>query len=166
MKHIKRYWAVAIVICIASMVVAVNVSQAATANGSLAMSATVAGACSVGASSIAFGNITNGVALSGTGSVSVTCSSGGAYTVDLGSGLNLSGGHRRMSSGGSPPNFLTYDLYQDASHLLLWGTSVSGTTEAGTGTGLAQNITVYGNVPAQASASGVYSDSVTITVSF
>jgi spore coat protein U-like protein len=103
-----------------------------------------------------------GAALSGTGSISVTCTSGGAYTVALGSGLNSSGGHRRMSSGGSPPDFLTYDLFQNASHSLLWETSVSGTAEAGTGTGVAQNITVYGNVPAWASDSGVYNDSVTI----
>jgi len=52
MKYLKRYWVIVIVICIASIFAAVNVSLAATANGSLNLSATVAGACSVGASSI------------------------------------------------------------------------------------------------------------------
>ncbi len=80
MRYFKRYWAMAIVICLASSFVAVNVSQAATANGSLAMSATMAGACSVGASSIAFGSITNGVATPGSGSISVTCTSGGGLS--------------------------------------------------------------------------------------
>ena len=64
------------------------------------------------------------------------------------------------------PYFLTYGLYKDASHAQPWG-STTGQTVAGTGTGSAQNVTVYGLIPIQTSPPiGTYQDYVIVTITY
>jgi spore coat protein U-like protein len=166
MNYLKSYLAIAAILCLASPFVTVNAARAATATGTLGVSGVVVvgGACTVGASSFDFGAY-SGVALSGSGTVSVTCPSGLAYTVDLSATLNttLSSVQPRLHGSGG---YLPYNLYQDAGHTLVWGLDNGGTAKAGTGTGAAQNITVYGNIPAQPIAPGTYTDTVGVTVSF
>jgi spore coat protein U-like protein len=173
MYYLKSYLAIAAILCLASTFVAVNVGSAATATGSLAVSGSVGASCSVGTSSLNFGALTSGVALSGSGTISVTCTSGAVYSVDLDAGLiHLAGSDRILYNGnglGSANigNFLSYDLYQDAGHTLLWGSGLSGgSAKAGTGTGAAQNIPVYGNIPAQPVNPGSFTDTVGVTVTF
>ncbi len=60
-----------------------------------------------------------------------------------------------------------YTLYRDAARTQLWGTTTGADTFAGTGAGVAQSVTVYGRVPAQATpAPGVYADTVNVTVTY
>ena len=48
-----------------------------------------------------------------------------------------------------------------------WGNSSGVITAAGTGSGLAQSLTVYGRVPAQTTPSpGAYTDTVVVTLTY
>ena len=98
----------------------------------------------------------------GTGTLGLNCTTGTNYTVALDNGLNASGSQRRMAS--SVPAYISYNLYQDSAHALPWN-STTGTL-TGTGTGSAIPLIVYGPVPAAGTtpAAGVYSDTVTMTV--
>jgi spore coat protein U-like protein len=88
-------------------------------------------------------------------------------------GVNFSA-TRRMQQGASG-NFIGYGIYTDSARTNLWTTASSSTTCTaanscflGTGNGSAQSITVYGRVPALGTgpAPGVYTDTVTMTVTY
>jgi len=108
--------------------------------------------------------------LDGTGTVTVTCTSGDATNITLGQGANAANGStdaaplRQMKDSGT--DVLSYALYQDSARTTAWGnTSATGVDE--TGTGAAQNVTVYGAVAAgQNVPAGSYSDTVVATVTF
>lgn len=92
--------------------------------------------------------------------ITVKCTTNATYDV----GLSGTIGSRTMSKGAFT---IPYEMYSDTSRTTAWGAS-SGTTVAGTGTGLDQTLTVYGRVasiPASAEA-GNYSDTVTVTVTY
>lgn len=98
--------------------------------------------------------------------INLTCSTGTPYTVALDGGQHATGTTRQMATG---TNNVTYGLYQDAARNTAWGNGTTfGTTLAGTGTGAAQTLTVYGRVPPQATAvpSGTYTDIVLVTVTW
>ncbi|WP_192256484.1 Csu type fimbrial protein [Mesorhizobium silamurunense] len=99
-----------------------------------------------------------------TGQVSVTCTPAAAYTVSLNGGTTGSPpAARKMSKGAET---VTYGLYKDADRTQPWG-DAAGSTVPGTGSGIAQNLTVYGRVPPQATPSaGVYTDTVVVTVTY
>jgi spore coat protein U-like protein len=99
--------------------------------------------------------------------VALTCTNGA--TADI--GLNAGGGAgatvaaRKMTAGG---HTLTYTIYQDDQHSVLWGNTIGTNTLQVTGTGSNDPQTLYGRIPSgQANAfAGNYTDSVTITVTF
>lgn len=94
----------------------------------------------------------------------VTCTDQAPYNIGMGAGQNASGGSNRMTDG---TNFVSYALYQDSARTTVWGNTVGSDTEAGTGNGDEQTITVYGEVPAQTTPpAGNYSDVVAVTVTF
>jgi len=94
----------------------------------------------------------------------VTCTSQAAYDIGMDAGQNASGGTNRMTDG---TNFVNYALYQNSGRTTAWGNTVGTNTEAGTGNGNEQTITVYGRVPAQTTPpAGNYSDTVAVTVTF
>jgi spore coat protein U-like protein len=131
------------------------------------VTATNATICSVAASTLNFGSA--GVlraAIDATGSVTVTCTNALPYTIALDGGLSgaTNPTQRVMSQG---LQNVTYGLYRDSPRAQPWGDSVGTNTVAGTGTGLAQTLTVYGRVPAQTTPSpGTYSDTVVVTISY
>lgn len=103
-----------------------------------------------------------------TSTVSVTCTTDAAYDLALDEGENQSATTRRMTDG---TNFVSYRLYSDAGYTSLWGDDTTfGSVNAGTGTGIEQDITVYGRVETGDNATtppaGAYSDTVTVTVTF
>lgn len=83
-------------------------TYADTQTATFTVTATVATVCSVTATDLAFGAYAN-VAIAATSTVSVTCTSGGAYTVGLDDGLHFST-TRRMQNAGT--DFLGYELYK------------------------------------------------------
>ncbi|MCU0820516.1 MAG: spore coat U domain-containing protein [Beijerinckiaceae bacterium] len=137
-----------------------------TATGTLNVSITIAATCSVvGATAINFGSVSAIAAnIDQTSTLTVNCSSTTPYTVSLPVGTG--GGTvaaRRMANGA---NFVTYGLYSNAARTTLWGTG-PGETIAGTGTAANQTLTIYARVPPQTvPPPGVYSDAVTVTVTY
>lgn len=95
----------------------------------------------------------------------LTCTNQTAWNIGLDNGANASGSVRRMRLGTSG-NYVSYELYRDSARTQRWGTTIGTDTQAGTGTGSAQTVTVYGRVPAQRPAAGSYTDTVTVTITY
>ncbi|MFZ6658280.1 Csu type fimbrial protein [Undibacterium sp. TJN19] len=150
----------ALLLCASSSVFAV------TTSGTLAVSATVASACSVTGSTLAFGAYTS-AQIDNSASLTVICTNSTPYNVglDVGSGSGATLAVRKMT--GSVSGTLNYSLYKDSGRSTVWGNTVGTDTATGTGNGLSQSMTVYGRVPAgQNPGVGVYSDSVTVTLTY
>ena len=140
-------------------------ARAATATSTIAVSATVLSFCSLTALPLAFGNYSTAL-VNATTSLTVTCTVGTTYNVglDVGQGTGATVSLRKMAFNTS---LLGYSLYADAAHSIVWGNTVGTNTQTGTGNGLAQAITVYGQIPAgQAVAPGLYTDTVTATITY
>ncbi|MGY3690168.1 spore coat protein U-like protein [Bradyrhizobium sp. USDA 3240] len=144
---------------------ACSASLAGSTNASFTANATVLNNCLVSAQNINFG--ATGVLstnVDATGQLTVTCTPTTSYTVALNGGTTGSPPASRKMSKGSET--VTYGLYKDAVRTQVWG-DTTGNNVPGTGTGLAQNLIVYGRAPPQATPSpGVYSDTVVVTVTY
>jgi spore coat protein U-like protein len=71
-----------------------------------------------------------------------------------------------MTSGS---NSLTYGLYTNAARTTVWGDGTGSTaTVTNTGSGSAQNFTVYGRIPAgqTSTPAGIYADTVSVTITY
>jgi spore coat protein U-like protein len=143
----------------------IGTSHATTAPFSV--SATNATICSVNAGNLNFGSTgVLRVALDATSTITVTCTSAAAYTVALDGGLSgaTNPAQRKMTQASEQ---ITYGLYRDSGRTLPWGDSAGVNTIGGTGSGLAQTVTVYGRVPSQGTPSpGTYADTVVMTISY
>lgn len=145
-------------------------ASAGTAVTTLNVSATVTANCTVTSSPLAFPNVNtlSGANVDGTGGLSISCTNGTPWSASsgVGAGTGASYGSRRMTAGA---NQLSYNLYTDAARSTVWGDD-SGTTDliGGTGTGLAQAVTIYGRVGlGQTSVpAGNYTDTVSVTVTY
>jgi spore coat protein U-like protein len=151
--------------------VAASPAYATDTTSSLGVSSTVTANCTVSTLPVAFGNVdvTSGQAVQGTGSISVTCTSGTAWTAaaNAGAGTGADLSTRKMANGA---NLLNYSLYTDSARTLIWGDGVAGATATfgDTGTGTAQTKTVYGLIPAAQTGvpAGAYADTVQVTVTY
>ncbi|AEG58266.1 spore coat U domain-containing protein [Sinorhizobium meliloti] len=137
------------------------------ASPTFTVNATVAANCLVAVQNIDFG--TKGVLSANsdaTGGVSVTCTPGTTYTVSLNGGTTNSPPTARKMSKGTET--VTYGLYKDAARSQPWGDATTpGSTVAGAGNGLVQQLTVYGRVPPQTTPSpGTYTDTVVVTLTY
>jgi spore coat protein U-like protein len=108
--------------------------------------------------------------LGGTGGITTTCTTGSAPVITLGQGLHSATGStgavplRQMQNGSSN---MSYGLFQDTNHTIVWGDTTGTAPGSVAGTGVAQNFTVYGQIPAgQNLPSGTYNDTVVATVTF
>ena len=140
-------------------------ARAATTNSSMPVSANVPATCSITASPLAFGTYSS-VQTDTTTTLSVSCTNTTTYSVglDAGGGSGATVAARKMSNG---TQTLTYSVYSDTSRALVWGTTIGTNTVAGTGTGGAQNINVYGRIPAgQLPTPGSYADTITATITY
>jgi len=150
-------------------------TDAATATSNLSVTASVTANCTITTAPVAFGaydpvSANASTALNGSGTVSVTCTSGASANVTLGQGSNAGGGStdavpvRRLKDTGT--DFLAYSLYSDSGRTSVWG-NTAGTGVAHTGTGTLTALTVYGAVAAgQSVPAGNYSDTVVATITF
>ena len=138
--------------------------------------------CSVAATGVSFGAYVISLATptDSSGDVTVTCTyvpPGGATSVSIATSLStgISGSYapRQMATG---PARLNYNLFVDAARTFVWGNGLSGTRVAtagftvgpGVGNGTrSASFPVYGRVPAeQVVATGAYSDTIVVTVTF
>lgn len=147
-------------------------SEAATATGSMSVSATVLTACTVTPGPLSFGNYdpTSGTAKDATATITVVCTAGTAYTLglDAGSGAGATTSARKMTLA-SGSTTLSYAIYSDSGRTANWGNTAG--TGALTGTSslvsLSQNFTAYGRIPvSQTATAGAYTDTVTVTLSY
>lgn len=152
-----------------------SATQAGTATSNLSVTATVSANCTISTAPVAFGaydpvSANASSPLDGSGTITVTCTTGSNGTITLGQGANAGTGStdaaplRQMKDSGT--DVLAYSLYQDTGRSTVWGNTPS-TGVAETGTGAVQNVTVYGAVAAgQNVPAASYSDTVIATVTF
>lgn len=145
--------------------------SAQQASSNLAVNAAVAKNCTITTSPVNFGAYDPVVAnvtapLDGTGTITVTCTRGAVSKLGLGTGSNAQGATRRMSQGAA--EYLTYELYKDASHSAVWGDTDTTALDVPAAPSQAPRIfTAYGRVAgAQDAAVGTYTDTVLATVVF
>jgi spore coat protein U-like protein len=143
---------------------------AGTATSSMSVTATVTANCTVSTTALAFGSVDaiSGANVDSTGALSITCTNGTAWSASagVGAGSGASYTNRRMTSGA---NLLNYNIYTTAARTTVWGNGTGGTgVIAGTGSGVALAVTVYGRVPlGQTSVrAGAYADTVAVTVTY
>lgn len=126
--------------------------------------------CTIAASNLDFGQsqgVLNATVAVNT-TINVTCTNTTPYNLGLsaGTGTGSSGTTRYMSGTGGNTGTVRFNLYQTAG-ATLWGDTQGTDTRSGTGTGSLQAITVYGEVPAQATpAPDTYKSTITATVYF
>jgi spore coat protein U-like protein len=116
---------------------------------------------SISVTGLVFGSYT-GTAIPISATLSVTCPSGLAYEIALGPGDSGVSTARFIESGTFT---LNYAMYQDAAHSIPWG-DINPTSEvAGTGTGAAQNYTIFGMLAAgQLMTPGSFTDVVNASI--
>jgi spore coat protein U-like protein len=149
-----------------------RLGAASSASTTLSASATVMTNCKIDTNDVTFAqqyDPLSSSALTGTGTVTITCTKGAAATVGLSAGANAAHavGTTRAMAGGS--DYLSYDLFQDSGYSSVWG----NTTGTLLSPGAADNktprpFTVYANIPAGQDITGgkSYSDSLQATVNF
>lgn len=139
---------------------------AGQSTATIPVTATVVPACSISAQNLQFADVGNISAESGFAgeqaqtTLSLTCNSSGMNaTVELDKQpmLNVSDGTTALS----------YSLFQDAALSLPWGTVADSTAKILTASYGQQNLTVYGQIPAQTNViAGAYSAPVNVTVTY
>ncbi|NOT41213.1 MAG: spore coat U domain-containing protein [Alphaproteobacteria bacterium] len=157
------------VACATAMLATPAIGIAATATTTFQVTATVLSVCTVSATNLAFGNYdaSSGTPNDASSTVTTTCSNTTPYTVALnaGTGSGATVALRRMTNGA---NTLSYTMYTTAGRTTVWGDgTLSTVTQAGTGNGSGQALTVFGRVPTgQYVTAGSYTDTVTATVTY
>ena len=129
------------------------------------LTVSIQAACTISANPLSFGNYT-GAQLRSTTTLSITCTNLAPYTVGLNAGTTTGATvTNRMMTGPSGAT-LNYSLFSNSGYTTNWGNS-TGSWMIGTGTGAAQTLTVYGQIPAnQRTWSGRYTDTITATITY
>jgi len=142
-------------------------AQSQTAQTTFLVTARVQAVCEVTSNDLNFGTY-NPKASSPhqvSSLVRATCTPGATYQVGLDAGTSSGAtiNQRKMVSGS---NTLNYQLYSDSARSVIWGnTQNTDTVTPPAGTGLPQDLPVYGSIPpAQPAAVGDYSDTITVRV--
>ena len=143
-------------------------AQAATSTATFAVQVSITATCTINsAGTLNFGSV--GLLSANTdqtSTIQVTCTNTTPYNIglDAGTGTGATVATRKLTSGSKTIN---YTLYSDSGRTTVWGNTISSNTVAATGSGAAQNYTVYGRTPAQTTpAPGSYSDTITVTVTY
>ena len=137
-----------------------------TATTNFPVSVTVVKACAISATNLAFGTYTKTL-IDSTSTISVTCTNTTTYNVGLNAGTATGATVTTRKMTGPGGYLLSYSLCQNSSCTTNWGNTVGTDTEAGTGTGALQSLTVYGQLPAgQNVEAGNYTDTITATITY
>jgi spore coat protein U-like protein len=148
-------------------------SFAGTATTTFNVTITLVSSCAISANNLNFGSSVGLLtsAVTGSTTLSVTCSNTTPYNVGLDPGT-VSGSTvaARLMAGtatGNTSTTMSFELYTTSGLTSVWGNTVGTNTVSGTGTGAAQTLTVYGQVPAQTSPKpDTYQTTITATVSY
>lgn len=154
----------------AMMLACASSPEAATSTTTFGVQIIISDACSItSATDMDFGTVglIQAIGVSATSTINVQCTLLVPYNIglDAGDGAGATIAARLMTSAAS--NTVTYSLYSDLTHLLVWGDQIGTNTTASVGLGVAQPFTVYGFVPSQTTPpAGLYEDTITVTVTF
>ena len=138
----------------------------------LLLGAAPAGACTISVTSVAFGsyNPQSPANDDSAGNIALDCPANvQSPVVAIEAGLSGSIAARAMRNGSFQ---LNYNLYSDATRLILWGNGVVGSTITLSGGQISQgdrlfSRTIYGRIPpGQNVGAGTYSDTLVVTVIF
>ena len=142
---------------------------AGTATGSMAVSALVLESCTVVATPMLFGALTEvgSANVDSTATLTLTCTPNADFYIGMNDGTNASSGQRRLKHSANA-EFLNYNLYIDAGRSQPWGNTAGTNTKPGTAPLGTSIHTVYGQIPAGVAgvSAGAYADTVTVTVTF
>ncbi|MBA4242276.1 MAG: spore coat protein, partial [Sphingobacteriaceae bacterium] len=144
--------------------------NAASSTAVFQVSATVSASCNVSATNVAFGAITpaaTGVAQA-TGTITSTCTKTTPYTLSINKGVAPTYATRTMAGTGGNTDLLNYNLYTSNAYTTIFGDATESTqTVGGTGTGVAQATTVYGQLSLnQYIKPDAYTDNLIVTLSY
>ena len=162
----------AIILAMAIGAAALSVyTYAGKGTSTMNVSVSVAHSCSIDSNPMAFGTYDGNAstALEAKATVVSTCTSGAAALITMSAGASAGSGSaeapvRRMTAGAG--KYLVYQVYSDVARGSVWG-NTAPTGVAFTGTGVSQTHTAYGSVPpAQRVAQGVYTDQLSITITY
>ena len=150
-------------------------SHASTKTSSMVVSTTVQMACSMTAGALTFlsYNPTSTDDNTAQGTITSTCTSGGAAKITIGLG---GGGHsdssdsspiRQMKSKSGSAEVLEYDLYSDSGRSTEWG-NTADTGLAITGTGSSVITHVYGTIPKSQTVTAFknFEDTISVTLTY
>ncbi|MES2433311.1 MAG: spore coat U domain-containing protein [Pseudomonadota bacterium] len=162
MKLMPRLALVAFVAC-----APLSLHAAEVANTNLSVTATVLDSCIVTApTGLVFASVNTGVATNQTvqGSVAVVCTAAkSSVSVKMEGGDNVAAGKRYMKN--TTNDLLPYVITSDAAHTTAVG--IDGALYTGPLNAVAPNVfPVYGQVPAGNYASGIYTDTVRVTLNY
>ena len=143
---------------------------AGEATGDMAVSASVLNNCTVVASPMVFGPITdfNAADVDSTSTLVLACTPNAAYEVQLNDGINADSGQRRLANAAGD-EFINYDIYSDTGRASRWGDELTVDTVSGTANAVGTaTLTAYGRIDQNETAvsAGAYSDQITVTVNF
>jgi len=141
-------------------------AAATTVTATFLVSTSVAATCTVSTTPLSFGSYT-GVLSQATASGTFTCTNTTPYNVSLSAGTSAGATVTARKMTGPAGALLAYQLFSDTGRTVNWGQTIGTDTVAMTANGLGQTLTVYGQIPAgQYFAPGVYSDTITVTVTY
>jgi len=150
----------------ATVNVTVTSPSATTGTAHFNVKTTVQKACNISPTALNFNTYAK-VLINATSTISVTCTNTTAYNVGLNAGTAVGATVTTRSMTGPGGTLLGYKLFSNSGRTINWGNTVGTDTVAGTGTGAAQSLTVYGQMPAGENvAQGNYSDTITATITF
>ena len=154
------------------LLAAAGPAMAATKTATINVSATVVDNCIIGAGALNLGTFDGTNDLAASSSVTVRCSAGTDYFVDLSTGSSGSYANRTLVNGAFR---LIYNLYMANDYNTVWGNSLNGTGHAigigsGMGVGNETTHTVYGRLLASENTgiidAGTYADTITATITY
>jgi spore coat protein U-like protein len=140
-----------------------TVSSATT---SFTLTVVIQATCTIAANPLNFGNYA-GALISSSTTISVTCTKSANYNLGLSAGLSTGATVTTRKMTGPSSSLLNYKLFSNSGYTTNWGNTVGTDTVAGTGSGVAQTLTVYGQIPAQQFVRpGSYTDTVVATLTY
>lgn len=147
----------------------ISVSTNYSGTATFTVTATIVANCTISAGALAFGNYDPTVTRTNTtANLTVTCTNTTTYDVGLngGTGSEYTGKYTRYMTGPGGVE-IPYHFFSNSGLTTEWGNTVGTDTVAGTGTGSAQTLIVYGSIySGHYVTPGSYTDTVTATVTY
>ena len=156
-------------------------AYAATSVSDMAVTANIGTNCTMSTTDLAFGTYDPIVAnaaldLRATATVSTTCTSGATGVVTMTKGDHslycvINDCHRQLANA-EETGFLRYNIYTSASYYMsnIWNNDVEEMSSVAQvlGSGVSQDLTVYGEIPKNQknAPAGSYTDTITVTLTY